>query len=168
MNIKKRYFCCLCFIWLILKFTTPVKAQVILTEVYPQPETDQLEWIELHNNSTQSATLDSWVIMDQLTTPSIIYQFSSQTLNPQEYLVISLSSNKLNNSADGVGLIDQEGNLVDQMDYQNSQAKLSWSKNLDNQLWQLTEPTPNHNNIFPSPSPIASPSPTPTPTPTRR
>ncbi len=175
---------------LALILPSTAKAQIIISEVYPNPTTNESEYIELYNTATTSADLTGYELKDQLSSPTTLYLFTSlsleneieNTIQANEYLVISLTTNKLNNSADGVTLINESGETIDKMTYENSEQGLSWTKNLETEEWKLCNPTPlapanppagGEVGCFseatpsptPSPSPQSSPSPSPTPTP---
>ena len=144
---------------------TYVQAQVIINEVMPAPSAGP-EWIELLNTGDQSLSLEGWMVEDQLSSPTVIWQFSSQSLEPGQLILIELSSAKLNNAADGVTLKDQSGQVVDQMIYSSSQPDLSWSRsNAQSGQFVLATPTAGYANIAPTPTPAPSPSPTPLSTP---
>ena len=152
---------------LLIIFLTPTptqaQTQIIINEVFPAPTQDK-EWIELYNPSTQEVKLTDWLLEDQLSSPATIFAFTDQTIPAQELLVVELPSAKLNNSADGVTLKDSAAAIIDQMSYPNSKTDYSWSRDsLGN--WQLTPPTKNSSNTFPSPTPYSTPLPTPTPSP---
>ena len=153
------------FLTTILFFLTPIpiQAQVIINEVFPAPEQGN-EWIELYNTSNQEIDLNGWLLEDQLSSSSVIAHIENQILLSQSFLVIELSSSKLNNSADGVVLKNSQYEIINQMNYISSKTGLSWAKN-DNDIFELTQPTKNAANIFPSPSPSPSPSPITTPSP---
>lgn len=105
--------------------------------------------------------------MDQLASPSVIISFdATASIGPQQYLLLELSSSKLNNGADGVTLLNQAGAIQDQMQYESSEPGMSWSrKNWDSAVFLLTSPTPGEANRLPSPSPTADPSAQPTASP---
>ncbi len=154
------------FILVILVFlliSSPAQAQIVINEVFPAPEQGS-EWIELYNTSGQEVALDGWLLEDQLSSPSIIALIENQILLSQNFLVIELSSAKLNNSADGVILKNSQLEIIDQMNYESSKAGLSWAKNSTG-VFELTSPTKNTTNIFPSPSPSIVPTPTPSSSP---
>ena len=143
---------------------------IYINEIFPAPSNGS-EWIELFNSSsTEIVELENWFLFDQLSSPSKIHTFTTEKIYPQSFLVIELNSSKLNNSADGVILINSSDETVDEMHYENSETDLSWSKNQLGEF-QLTQPTQGTANFFPSPSPtlipssIPSPSPSPSPSP---
>lgn len=149
-----------------------ISAQVIINEVYPQPLSGELEWVELKNSSSVSAFLNGWVLEDMLSSPKTIYSFGLLEILPSQFFVATFSG-QLNNNADGVVLRDSSGNIISQMSYSSSYSGLSWQ--LDNQGIFISEsPTKGAENsvaeLAPTPSPTlqpsASPLPTPTPSPT--
>lgn len=153
----------------------PVGAKIIITEVYSSPASGQSEWFELYNDSPDVASLSNWSAFDQLASPSLIYSFDKESdlfLAPFEYKVFTLSTAKLNNTADGITLVNACEEVVDSMQYvQSSTNAQSWS--LLSNTWQINSPTPGSANTPPlpsptpsiTPSPSTSPTPTPTPTP---
>lgn len=151
-------------IFLLVITASQVEAQVIINEVFPAPEQGS-EWIELYNPNSQEVELDGWWLEDQLSSPTVVARLENEILLAQNFLVIELSSAKLNNSADGVVLKNSQAEVIDQMSYKSSRAGFSWSKNTAG-FFELTLPTKNMINIFPSPSPTIAPSPTPTSSPT--
>ncbi len=164
-----------------------ISAKVIITEVSPAPSTGNSEWIEIYNDSTAPVDLTHWVLQDQLTTPSVLYTFTPLSLEddsfllmPESYYVVTLTSSKLNNSADGITLIspkggslsegDQEYEIIDQMSYTFSQTNKTWSWDDQNHSWVLCDPSPGEILlakclVTTEPSPSTTPAPTPSPTP---
>lgn len=156
------------YLWLELSNSVrPISAQAqVITEVYPAPITGENEWLEIFNPDQTDIELSGWSIYDQLSSPSLIHQFESTTLPANQYLKIDLSSAKLNNSGDGVTILDSAGQVVDQTSYTGASSGLSWSK--VDESWDWTEPTPGAPNATiasPEPSPSITPDPSPTSTP---
>jgi len=154
------------FIWLAVFLTwltsvSIISAQVIISEVYPNPNSEETEWVELFNNSESIIFLENWQLWDQKSKPSLIHQFTNEVINPNEYLMISLKS-VLNNSGDTVLIYDDQQVIQDSLTYLSSKKDYSWSKNQTTGEILETLPTPNGANI--SPTPIPSPSPTLAPT----
>lgn len=156
------------FFGLNLIFSSIISAEIIINEIMPNSSTGQ-EWIELYNNSTQDASLSGYLLEDQLTSPSIIYEFSNEIILGNQYLVIDLDSMKLNNSGDGVILYDNNGAIIDETSYINAPNDLSWSRLNDNSF-EFLEPTRNLANLelvsMPTPTSILTSTPTQTPIPT--
>lgn len=160
---------------LLLTVVRPVWAAVIISEIYPAPPTGESEWVELFNAGNAPISLAGWYLKDQLTTPSIIFSFTDQTIQPQQFLAVDLPSAKLNNSGDGVNVFDSNGQQIDAMSYTSSETGKSWQRtSLTSNAFTLTLASKSSNNAdysllaatpTPTPSPAASPSPSPTVTP---
>lgn len=150
-----------------LAIVTPVQAQVVINEVAPYLTTSS-EWIELYNTGSTPVDIGSWLLRDQLATPSDLKEFELETiLEPHSYLIVE-TINKLNNTADGVTLLTDTGEVVDQMSFTSSTQNLSWARVPDaDSNWVLSTPTKgltNPNNL-PTPTPSPTPSIAPTPSP---
>lgn len=140
-------------------------AGVILTEVYPAPAAGEAEWFELSNTAAEAVIVAGWSVSDQLASPTQIFTFSpGQQLAGHSTQVFELSSDKLNNSADGLTLQNTSGQVVSSMQYSRSQTGQSW--HWTGTEWQLGSPSPNHWQASPTTTPtlIAEPSTTPTAT----
>ena len=159
-------FCSICM-------PTTVHGQVIISEVYPAPVTGESEWVELFNTGSTAVSLNGWKLQDKLSSPSDIFSFSSQIIEPQQFLVAELPSAKLNNSADGVTLYTNDGSTADTMDYTTSESAKSWQRTaLNSTSYALTSPTKGSNSTqhsllsaTPTPQPSATPQSTVTPAP---
>lgn len=118
----------LCLVWLFCPVL--VQAQVKITEVLPAPTQEQVESIELFNEGEQDIDLSGWSVWDVESSSSLIYEFVETEADPilkaGNFLVIEIN-NKLNNSGDGVILKNLDDEIVDQVEYSNSQSGLSWS-----------------------------------------
>lgn len=161
MSKQIRLFCCLIINLLIL--TKPVSAQIVISEVYPNPKSEELEWVELFNQSNQDINLENWQLWDQLSKPSLIHQFTTEKIIANDYLVVELKS-VLNNSGDSVVIYNSQQQIQDSLTYDNSEKGMSWSKNLFNQEITITEPSPNKPNLFPTPTLLPTSNPTLQPT----
>lgn len=149
-------------------------AQLIIKQVYPNPLTNEQEWIEIFYPHTyiNEINLSEWTLWDQLSSQSLIYSFENQTIEPGECLSLSIN-NKLNNSADGIFLKDAQDNTVDQMSYDYSQPGKSWLRScLEENKFEISQ---NNNcstilefcptlTTTPIPSPFVSPTSSLTPT----
>lgn len=140
-------------------------AKVVISEVYPNPNNEELEWVELFNQSDQDIYLKDWQLWDELSKPSLIKQFTDETITANHYLVIELKS-VLNNSGDSVILYNDQQEIQNSLTYSDSEKGLSWSRNLVTNELINTNPSPNEANLFPSPTvlPTTTPSPTDRPT----
>jgi hypothetical protein len=160
---------------LLLTRTQQTYAQVIISEVSPNPVSGESEWVELFNAGGTSISLSGWKLQDKLSSPSDIYLFNTQTIEPQQFLVAELSSAKLNNTSDGVTLFTPAGSVADTMDYTSSEQSKTWQRSsATSTIFQLTTPTKGsdssqHSLLLmpaPTPTPAATTPPTTAPTPT--
>lgn len=152
---------------------SPVSAQVIISEVYPAPASGESEWIEIYNTSPNEIQLVGWKLRDQLSSPSDIYGFSSEVLAPYSFIAIELASAKLNNSADGVTLLNSQGEPIAVMSYTSSESSKSWQRTtLETSNYAIAAPSKGSNsseyplNAVPQPTPTPAPTPEITPAPT--
>jgi hypothetical protein len=118
-------------------FTSPEKAakkDVIISEIFPDPSPalglPEFEFLELYNRSDKSISIDGWTLTDG----STIGEFDAAIILPGEYVIITAKSStsafasfgrvigvtkfpSLNNSGDGISLLDDEQNIIDVVNY---------------------------------------------------
>ncbi len=140
--------------------TTP-----FISEVYPAPNVDEPEWVEVTNPTDQVATISGWLLYDQLSSPSLLITINWGELLPNEAVAFELPTAKLNNTGDAVVLQDASGNEVDRLIYSSSSMGKSWQKSSQFGETYLGSPTKNLAPTFaePTPTPLAvtiAPSPT--------
>ncbi|MFH1195727.1 MAG: lamin tail domain-containing protein [bacterium] len=109
---------------------------VVINEIMYDPENDEPEWIELFNNSDRTVNLKNWTVSDLLSTPrKTTIVKSNLYVSPHGYLVLSADSTimqhhlsipsdvvvvsfaSLNNSGDGVILIDEKNLTIDSVSF---------------------------------------------------
>ena len=120
--------------WLIVLFCglfIQLNAQLVITEIsYNPPEsgTDSLEYIELFNAGNQAINLEGYSFVN-----GVDYTFPPITLNAEEFIVVAIDSaamlrvfgaearqwksGALNNSGERIAIEDGNGNLVDEVEY---------------------------------------------------
>ena len=162
--MKPYFYFCFIIIFFIVKVNL-IFASVVINELMPNPSSSK-EWIELFNNGDQVASLSGVKLMDQLSSPSIIFTFDQQEILPLDFLVIELNVAKLNNSADGVILTDQNNLVIDSTSYVNAPLDKSWARS-PNGIGEFiyVESTSGLLNLSLTPTPIPTLIPSPTPTP---
>ncbi len=104
--------------------TTTTTAQTIsndwnavkINEFMPDPKTGN-EWIELFNNSTKVITISGGSLCDNRTITDCAIATLSGTIAPNDWTVITLSGNHLNNDGDSVLLRNDKGIVVDSVTY---------------------------------------------------
>ena len=138
----------------------PVDYQnIYISEVFPYPQPNEDEWIELFNNNDIQVNLDHWYIDDGENTGSTPKPFSL-IMAPYSYAVVDPSSSLFNNTGDVARLLDSNKEEKDSMEYAKivqgkSMGRISFeedsyceqepSKNIVNMpcLLELAVPTPS-------------------------
>lgn len=104
---------------------------VMITELhYNQPSSDTLEYLELYNNGSGAADLTGWTLQ------GVTYTFPAVTLNPGDYLLLTVdsvalfnaygilahewTSGTLSNGGETIILADSAGNTMDSVTYDDA------------------------------------------------
>ncbi|MBU0596803.1 lamin tail domain-containing protein [Patescibacteria group bacterium] len=153
---------------------TSTLALIFINEFVSDAVSEENEWIELYNASTSSIDLNGYTLHDG---NSQIYAPTS-TLEAGDFVIITLSSNKLNNSGDIIILKNVDEETVDQVTYgtwedgdasdnapavtdPNSVARIADGQDTNNDKNDFAEtisPTPGASNIIVSPPDTTPPS----------
>lgn len=160
----------ICFAVLIFFISaTPAQAKVVISEVYPAPTSEEKEWIELYNQGDDVVDLTGWKLYEHFSSKNELVVFNidySENINiePNEFYVFELPTNKLNNSEEKISLENLENQEVSVLHYTNSQSKESYSYDFLDQstisnILTLGEPTKGIVNQL---LPVETPTPTPT------
>jgi hypothetical protein len=133
------------------------------------------EWVEIHNQTSNSVNLNGWIIKDgnDISSDDIILD---GCLSSGSYLTFYHQTNWLNNSGDTITLLDNTNSQIDQLVY--TEGKTDNSPRSDNTCilapTQTSTPsiTPTNSPSFtptltPTSSVTRTPTPTHTPTPTK-
>ncbi len=120
--------------------------QVVISELYPNPEEGEEEFIELYNSSSRTVSLDGWSLEDNAKS----YYLDGHKIAPGEYYLLTKSQTgiSLNNSGDKLSLIYPDGSISDQTEYQLIDRGISWSRNAKNSFSKTSKPTPGTENIY--------------------
>jgi len=138
----------------------PVDADIVITEImYNPPEsgTDSSEYIELYNNDTQAVNLENFYF-----SKGVVFTFPSYTLQPGEYVLVSVSSQAiqntfgvpslewtsgaLNNGGEEIVLNEPTGNVIDSVFFDDA---LPWDTLADGWGSSLELCDPSSNNALP-------------------
>ena len=130
---------------------------VAISELLPYP-VEGKEWVELFNDSSSTVELTAWSLFDGLGQIAAV----SSTIEARGFLLVELSSAKLNNSGDTVVLKDPTGKIMDQVVYGDwgndavgnvaaPKQGVSLARNND-KFFQTTTVTPNAVNIVTEPA----------------
>ena len=116
----------------ILIYPSANSKSVVVSEFYPYPNSNEVEWIELFNTSDKIIDIGNWKIGDLLPTPKIsMLTGTNHLMNSNEYFLVSPDTTLLNSNTkklradfgnlgsveDGIILFDGNGNLVDSLSY---------------------------------------------------
>ncbi len=124
---------------------------LIITELLPNPagsDTD-LEWIEIFNAGPAPVDLANWQLDDAEKGSRPYTITDTYILNPGEYLVFDRPTTgiALNNGYDSARLIDPQGNILDQVSYDEVIEDASYALDI-NYTWHWTYAlTPGEHNI---------------------
>jgi hypothetical protein len=144
--------------------TAATSGQVILNEVFANPEGDENteEFIELYNNELFPIDLSDWLIADAVK----LTVLQEKVIAGQSYLVLKKSDTgiSLNNSDETVTLTDSSGAIVSQLSYAVTTEGLSLNR--ASPQWYEAAPTPGMiNEQQPQTLPTTTPPPDQTPAP---
>ena len=149
-NLRKLILSFLLGWWLLSPWKA--QAQLIISEVLPNPPTGQDEFVELYNNSSMLTDLNSWKLDDVLNGGVEPPKALSGLIEPNQYLAVYFSRATFNNDGDEVNLLDPAGNNVIKLTYPDAVSKKGFSYSLVNNEWVWTEtPTPNQPSQAPQP-----------------
>lgn len=96
---------------------------LLLTELYPSPNSGEKEQIEVFNYGEESINLDGFYIkdagseLDGFGTKK--YVLPAVFINSNEYVVLQTSGISLNNSGDTIGLFSSEDKVIDIVSYES-------------------------------------------------
>lgn len=91
---------------------------IFISEVYPYPQSNEHEWIELYNDNDIQVDLVRWYIDDVENIGSAPKSFSLK-IDPYAYAVVDISTSLFNNSGDVARLLNSDKNEKDSMEYGN-------------------------------------------------
>lgn len=145
-----------------LSSSSPV---VLINEFMPRPSSG-VEWVELFNPNPYDLDIGNWKIDDDTIGGSQTTIAAGTLIPANGLLVISLSTNILNDSGTDVAqLLDAGGASVDSHSYSSATAGQSYARTPDGSAtWMKGTPSQGTWNVLPGPSPVPTSTPTITPT----
>ncbi|GIK84043.1 MAG: hypothetical protein BroJett025_06650 [Patescibacteria group bacterium] len=161
-------FATLFFFW----FATPARAQVVISEVYPAPTSEEKEWIELYNTSESSVDISGWKLFEHFSSKSELVTFINAQIEPHGFFVLELTSNKLNNTEEKISLENTQLEEQNVLHFTNSETQMSFSflfsdETTISDTLEITQPTKGIKNpalAIQTPTPLPTPSTVPQPT----
>lgn len=122
-------------------------SSVRVAEIYPSPKSGEVEWVELVNTSFMGEILDGLTIEDAKGTKTKL----SGLILPWARLVIESPRGSLNNDGDSVIIREQDGRIVEHVDYPKTERGESYMRQEPQETFVMTlTPTPGATNIFTS------------------
>jgi len=114
-------------------------SDIVINEMLPSPEgqDEKEEWIEIFNQNDFDADVSFWQITDSIGQTNT-YTFPANTvIGAKGFLVFDRPTTKitLNNSQDGLLLIQPNGNIVDNVNYEKALQGQSYNRTADNWVW---------------------------------
>jgi hypothetical protein len=91
-------------------------SNIFISEVFPYPQTNENEWIELYNNNNFKVCLEKWYIDDGENAGSTPKQISL-CLESYSYGAADITSSLFNNSGDSARLLNAEKTEKDSIEY---------------------------------------------------
>ncbi len=132
---------------------------ITVSEIYPSPQKDEGEWVELYNHCDQTIPLAGWLIDDEEGKGSRpIFLEMDQVIPAQSYHLLTgsvLGKIAFNNSGDSVVLRSPDGRIAATIAFPS--IKKGWSYALVGDQHCVTQrPTPGETNVcFIAPKPAA-------------
>ncbi len=126
---------------------------VVVNEFLPSPEglDTEEEWIEIFNQNAFEVDLSEWRVTDTVGTTKT-YIFPEKTIiKTLGFLVLTRPVTKitLNNSGDGLKLIQPDGNIIDAVSYKKAPRGESYNRTESGWAWSGVL-TPGSANVVPS------------------
>lgn len=90
---------------------------ILINEFVSDPVAGESEWIELYNHTSTSVDITDWELHEGSGTSTKKLKTVEGNLPAYGYVVITLTSSKLNNSGDVIVLFDNEKNEIDRVTY---------------------------------------------------
>ncbi len=133
---------------------------VLITEVYPSPDTNlsEIEWLEVYNFGDSDIQLDGWILKDS--TKSMV--ISDEIVIPMKsYLVFDSDflNFTLNNSGETISLYDPNEDLVDSFEYSETKKGISNIRKFEDgryssEVFQTQHVTYAKDNIYINPDDV--------------
>ncbi|MBU2028392.1 lamin tail domain-containing protein, partial [Patescibacteria group bacterium] len=128
---------------------TNLSNTIFITELFPNPDSNDAEYIEIYNNGEALLNLSGWELRDATKTGHYTFTMD-ENIETKKYLVVYKTKYKfaLNNSgSERVSLFDPTGKEVSFIEYAGSQKGFSYS--LNGTDWKWTKfLTPGKENKF--------------------
>ena len=129
---------------------------IIISKIMPSPEGPDAEneWIEIKNNNDFEVDLKDWIIRDKK--GSVKEYILTQKISPLKTLKITRPESKitLNNSGDGLELLNPNKKIIDSVDFGKAQTGIAYIKTSNGWKWDIpmsnkeTSKTVSRDNLY--------------------
>lgn len=104
-------------------FATPAHAQVVISEVYPAPTSEEKEWIKVLNTGSETIDISGWKLFEHFSSKNELTTITDVILESGEMYTYTLESNKLNNSEEKITLENLENEEISSVHYTNAEPQ---------------------------------------------
>ncbi|MCL5010906.1 MAG: lamin tail domain-containing protein [Patescibacteria group bacterium] len=123
---------------------------VFINEVMPSPSgsDEENEWVELFNANNFDVSLAGWSLRDTVGSIKTFVFPDNTEIKANGFLVLTRPQTKivLQNSGDGLELLDPNGQIAGKTEYGKASQGQSWNRLGQNHVWSST-PTPGAQNL---------------------
>lgn len=121
--------------------------KIIISEIYPAPNTDEEEFIELKNTGSKKVDLNGWKLSDASSKIFTIDKEDFSSTQIDDYFLITGDISKifLNNGGDSVELFDPDEKSMQVVEYDSADTGTAYAFLDGEWSWTLL-PTPNEPN----------------------
>lgn len=142
------------------------KGDLMLNELYSNPNLDEPEWVELVNTTNEPIQTEGWSLVDE---SGAVTLFPLATIGAHELYVIESPKGKLNNAGDTITIKSPTGDAIDSVTYGTDEidapAKAESLMRTQTNTWVITtSPTRQTQNIKTDRVVVTPPAPTQTQT----
>lgn len=125
--------------------TTSYPSTIRINEIFPNPDRNNDEWIEIYNFGNEEINLENWILKDL----SSSQKLSNTIIKGNSYLVIPESDLKisLNNTGDEISLLDPNEKVVSTFVYKNTTQNNSQIY-FEDEILETVDVTKGAENIY--------------------
>lgn len=136
----------------------PYAKNIFINEVLPSPKgaDAENEWIELYNSNNFEVDITNWQIQDTIGLTKIYTFPAGIKINPFDFIILKRTETKitLQNSGDGLRLLNPNEKLVHSVDYPKAPQGQSYNKIRETWEWSTTL-TPEKQNVITQPKKLS-------------
>ncbi|NCD00672.1 lamin tail domain-containing protein [bacterium] len=163
-QIKKSNFIFILFLFIIMSFlffffsfTKCLASQektkgwqgIIIQEIFPNPEDKDFnkEWIKIYNSSNKEINLKNWLLIDSFGNNTPFVFLNDLWLEDDDYLILERKETNiiLNNFKEVLSIFTPDGELADQISYENAPENKIYSFKKEDDYFSWIEKNENKN-----------------------